>query len=138
MPVRTTAPKGTDVKFNRSANRELLPWTKITIYVPSVYEKNVRKNIKLSAINGLEPPTHEKGRMPISNRLRPRGIFERVRCASGWSDIYVHSTNPVNENRVVGNRCNSCRIPWQSGTFYLGGDFRSRFFWPIQDIFVVA
>ena len=57
--------------------------------------KTIAKNIELSSINGLEPATDEKGRVPISNRLRPKEIFERDRCASGWSDIYNHSTNPV-------------------------------------------
>ena len=44
----------------------------------------------------------------------------------------------VNENRVVGNQCNSYRILWQSGTCYFGGDFGWVCFWPIQAIFVVA
>ena len=57
--------------------------------------KTIAKIIKLSPINGLEPASHEKGRMAISNRLRPRGIFERDRCVSGWSYICDHSTNPV-------------------------------------------
>ena len=58
--------------------------------------KTIEKNIELSPSNGIEPATRDKGRVPISNRLRPREIFERDRCASGWSDIYNHSTNPVN------------------------------------------
>ena len=33
--------------------------------------------------------------MPISNRLRPKEILELDHCASGWLDIYDHSTNPV-------------------------------------------
>ena len=64
------------------------------------------KIYELSPINGFQPATHEKGHMPILNRLRPKGIFERDRCASGWSDIYVHSTNPVKkgaENDVHGS-----------------------------------
>ena len=45
---------------------------------------------------------------------------------------------PGSHNRVVGNRCNSYWIPWQSGTCCFGGDFGWACFWPIQDIFVVA
>ena len=75
---------------------------------PSVYGKNDRKNIELSPINGLEPAAHEKGRVPISNRLRPKEIFERDRCASGWSDIYDHSTNPVNTSRQLTYNQFSC------------------------------
>ena len=94
--VRTTTPNGTGVKFNRLVNHKLLPRPEITIYYPSVYGENDRKNIELSAINGLEPASQEKSRMPISNRLRPsKGIFKRNRCTSGWSDIYDRSTNPV-------------------------------------------
>ena len=39
---------------------------------------------------------------------------------------------------MVGCGCNSCRIPWQSGTCYFGSDFGWAIFWPIQDICVVA
>ena len=80
----------------RSVNDELLPGSKITIYVPSVCGKNVQKNIELSPINRLEPASHKKGQMPILNGLRPKEIFEQDRYASGWSAIYDHSTNPVN------------------------------------------
>ena len=100
MLVRTTAPRVTGVKFNRYVTHELLPQPKITIYVPSVYWKNDRKNIELSPINGLKPASQEKGRVPISNRLRPKEIFWRNRCASDWSDIYDHSTNPVKVDSV--------------------------------------
>ena len=55
----------------------------------------IEKNSKLSISNGLKPATHENGLMPISNRLRPKEIFDRDRCAHGWSVIYDHSTNPV-------------------------------------------
>ena len=58
--------------------------------------KTIAKNIEFSPSNGLEPATHKQRRMPTSNRLRPKGILERHRCAIGWSDIYDHSTNPVN------------------------------------------
>ena len=58
--------------------------------------KMIAKNTKLSPSNGLEPATHEKVQMPISNRLRPKEFFERDHCATGWSYIYDHSTNPVN------------------------------------------
>ena len=60
--------------------------------------KTIAKNIEFSPINGLEPASHEKGQVPISNRLRPKEIFKRNRCASGWSYIYDHSTNPVKNN----------------------------------------
>ena len=63
--------------------------------MPSGYGKNDQKNIELSATNGLEPASHEKGRVPILNRLRPKQIFERNRCAIGWSDIYNRIANPV-------------------------------------------
>ena len=53
------------------------------------------------------------------------------------SNNYVYFGS-FNENGVVGNRFKSYRIPWQSGTFYFGGDFGLACFWPIQDIFVVA
>ena len=33
--------------------------------------------------------------------------------------------------------CNSCRIPWQSGTCYFGGDFGLASFRPIQVVFVI-
>ena len=56
------------------------------------------KNIELSPINGLEPASNEKGQMPTSSRLRPKEIFKRDRCASGWLDIYDHSTNPVQDS----------------------------------------
>ena len=52
--------------------------------------------------------------------------------------LYYLYLGSFNENGVVGNQCNSCRIPWQSGTCYLGGDFGRACFWPIQEIFVVA
>ena len=133
--VRTTASRGTGVKFNRSVNDELLPRPKITIYIPSVYWKTIDKNIELSPSNGLEPATHEKGRVPIPNQLRPKEIFEWDRCASGWSNIYDHRTNPVNgplrsyllkhdkiEKPVLWNM-QSCYVPskwsrksWQSST----------------------
>ena len=58
--------------------------------------KTIKKNTEASPFNGLEPATHEKGQMPISNRLRPKERSDRDRCAIGWSDIYDHSTNPVN------------------------------------------
>ena len=58
--------------------------------------KTFEKYIELSMINGFETGSHETGQMPISNRLRPIEIFERVRCASGWSHIYNDGTNPVN------------------------------------------
>ena len=45
-------------------------------------------------------------------------------------------TQSLNENRVVGNGCNSYRIPWQSGMCYLGGDFGRVLFWLIQAVFV--
>ena len=67
----------------------------------SVYGKNDRKNIELSVVNGLEPASHDKDRMVISNRLRPKENFERDRCASGWSFIYDHSTNPVNKSSCL-------------------------------------
>ena len=57
--------------------------------------KTIKNKIELSDINRFEPTSHEKDRMPISNRLRPRGIIERDHCASGWSYICDHSTNPV-------------------------------------------
>ena len=57
--------------------------------------KTIVKNIEFSLSNGLEPATHENARMPISNRLRSKGIVERDRCAIGWSDIYDHNTNPI-------------------------------------------
>ena len=44
----------------------------------------------------------------------------------------------INENRVVGDRCSSCRIRWQSRTRYFGGGFGWAIFLPIQNIFVVA
>ena len=47
-------------------------------------------------VNGPEPTSRKQGCMPILNRLRPKEFFERDRCTSGWSDIYDHSTNPVN------------------------------------------
>ena len=62
--------------------------------------KTIETNIELSPINGLEPASHEKGRVPISNRLRPKDIFQRNRCASDWSDICDHSNNPVNRMPV--------------------------------------
>ena len=65
--------------------------------------KMIKNNTKLSPINGLEPASHEKGRVPISNRLRPKEIFELNRYASGWSDIYDRSTNPVNIKAVNEN-----------------------------------
>ena len=58
--------------------------------------KTIVKNIEFSLSNGIEPATHENARMPISNRLRSKGILERDRCAIGWSYIYDHSTNSVN------------------------------------------
>ena len=57
--------------------------------------KTIENNIEVSPINGFEPASHEKSRVPISNRLRPKEVFERNLCASDWSDIYDHSTNPV-------------------------------------------
>ena len=63
--------------------------------------KTIDKNIECSRPNGLEPATHEKDQMPISNRLRPREILERNRCAIGWSYIYDHSTNPVKLLREI-------------------------------------
>ena len=57
--------------------------------------KTIAKKVETSPSNGFEPTTHEKGRMPISNRLRPKGFLELDRCAIGWSYIYDHSTNPV-------------------------------------------
>ena len=56
---------------------------------------------ELGPNNGLKPASHKKRQMPISNRLHPKEIFERNRCASGWSHIYDHSTNPVNKNAVI-------------------------------------
>ena len=67
------------------------------IYILSVYGENVRKNSEDIPTNGLKPASHKNERMPISNWLRPKEIFERDRSASGWSDINVHSTNPVKE-----------------------------------------
>ena len=63
--------------------------------------KTIETNIEASPINGLEPALHEKGRMSISNRLRPEVTFERNRCASGWSDIYDRSTNPVKSHKKM-------------------------------------
>ena len=63
--------------------------------------KTIEKNIELSPINVLEPDSHEKGRVPILNQLRPKEIFERNCCASGWSDIYDHSTNPAKSIYLV-------------------------------------
>ena len=40
------------------------------------------------------------------------------------------------QKRVVDYWCNSCRIPWQSGTCYFGVDFGWVLFWPIQCVFV--
>ena len=57
--------------------------------------KMIEKNTELSLSNGLKPATHEKQRMPISNRLRPIKNLERDRYANGWSDNYDHSTNAV-------------------------------------------
>ena len=57
--------------------------------------KTLAKKVEARPSNGLEPATQAKGRMPISNRLRPKEILERDRCAIGWSNIYNHSTNPV-------------------------------------------
>ena len=57
--------------------------------------KTLAKKVEARPSNGLEPATQAKGRMPISNRLRPKEILERDRYAIGWSDIYDHSTNPV-------------------------------------------
>ena len=59
--------------------------------------KTIEKTIKFSLSNGLEPTTHETKRMPISNRLHPKEFSERDRCAIGWSRIWDHSTNPVND-----------------------------------------
>ena len=42
------------------------------------------------------------------------------------------------ENGVVGCRCDSYRIPWQSQTCYFGGVCGWACFWPIQVIFVVV
>ena len=39
---------------------------------------------------------------------------------------------------MVGNRYNRCRIPWQSGTCYFGGDFGWAVLWSIQATFAVA
>ena len=58
--------------------------------------KTIAKNIELRPNNGLEPATHKKGQVPISNLLRLTQIFDRDRCASGWPDISDHSINPVN------------------------------------------
>ena len=58
--------------------------------------KTFEKIFELSPINGFEPASPGKGRMPISNQLCPNETFERDRCASDWSGIYVHMyTNPV-------------------------------------------
>ena len=68
--------------------------------------KTIEKSVELSPSNGLEPATHDKNRIPISNRLRPKAMFELDRCVSGWSDIYDHSTNPV-KPRLTKNYQNS-------------------------------
>ena len=95
MMVRTTASRGTDIKLNRSVNDEILPHLKITIYVLRFTGKTIKQKFELRLSNGLEPTKHEKGRMTISNRLRPIEILKRDRCAIGWAYIYPHSTNPV-------------------------------------------
>ena len=58
---------------------------------------------------------------------------------SSWALItLLRVTCVCSPNRVVGYRCNSCRIPWQSASCYFGGDFGWAIFWPIQDTFVIA
>ena len=39
-------------------------------------------------------------------------------------------TSSFNENRVAGCRCDTCRVPWSSGTWYFWDLFW--LFWPIQ------
>ena len=77
------------------------PGPKNDICAFGLREKQSKKLSNLhSPINGLEPGSHEKVREPISNRVRPKEIFEQNRCAIGWSDIYDLSTNPVNRISV--------------------------------------
>ena len=58
------------------------------------------------------------------------GIFSRLGLLLRWGSHFVTRKppfedwkpylGPFDENRVVGNQCNSCRIPWQSRTCYFG------------------
>ena len=57
----------------------------------------------------------------------------------GWEpplEFYYLYPGSFNENRLVGNRCNSYRIPLQSGTSYFGGYFGWACFLPFQDIYL--
>ena len=75
-------------------------------------------------------------------------VFAQFRTYLWWESPFVMQKPPLelwelysgsfDENRVVGSRCTSYRIPWQSGTCYFRGDFGLACFLPMQDIFVVA
>ena len=62
--------------------------------------KTIKKDFEVSPINGFEPALHEKAECQSRTNYAPKEIFKRNRCASGWTDIYEHSTNPVNIRKM--------------------------------------
>ena len=56
--------------------------------------------------------------------------------AVGSPDRAEHAILGVILARPV--QCKSCRIPWQSRTWYFGCDFGWASFWPIQVVFAAG
>ena len=92
------------VWLHHYASRLVLPLLDLTSFIFFRFTRKTfakKTNVKSRYFNGFEPARARKSKCLSRTDDTPKNSGERHHCASGWSDMYNHSTNHGKELNFV-------------------------------------